>query len=181
MAMLDLWPINTHLPTPGLLHSFVVSLCILSPFPFYWYLWTYPKKWMKMCGPIDPSHRMAQVAHILKAFQVISLVSVATFSVPPLICVALFAFGQFLNYRVYDLLGEDGVYYGALFGKKLPWVEKFPFGYFRDPQYVGSILSLLGVSCWVPFRFIALWIVGYLFMMVLEREEDPNSRPVHIS
>lgn len=99
MAMLDLWPINTHLPTPGLLHSFVVSLCILSPFPFYWYLWTNPKKWMKMCGPIDPSHRMAQVAHILKAFQVISLVSVATFSVPPLICVALFAFGQFLNYR----------------------------------------------------------------------------------
>jgi hypothetical protein len=60
---------------------------------------------------------------------------------------------------VYLLLGEDGVYYGARFGKKLPWVEKFPFGYFRDPQYVGSILSLFGVSCWVPWRFIALWIL----------------------
>lgn len=83
--------------------------------------------------------------------------------------------------RVIDLLGEEGVYYGARFGKKLPWVEKFPFGYFRDPQYVGSIMSLLGVSCWVPFRFIALWIIGYFFMMVIEREEDSNSREVHIS
>jgi methylene-fatty-acyl-phospholipid synthase len=84
-------------------------------------------------------------------------------------------------YRVYLLLGEDGVYYGARFGKKLPWVEKFPFGYFRDPQYVGSILSLFGVSCWVPWHFIALWILGYIFMMFIEREEDPNTRAEHIS
>ncbi|KAG0616432.1 hypothetical protein M758_5G115100 [Ceratodon purpureus] len=181
MAMLDLWPIKADLPLPGMIHSLVVSLFVLSPFPFYWYLWTYPKKWLKMCEGVDPSHRMAQVAHLLKSLQILGLLSVATFSVPPIICVALFGFGQFLNYRVIDLLGEDGVYYGARFGKKLPWVEKFPFGYFRDPQYVGSIMSLLGVSCWVPFPFIALWIVGYFFMMVIEREEDSNSRAVHIS
>lgn len=99
MAMLDLWPINTHLPSPGMLHSFVVALLVLSPFPFYWYLWTYPRKWLKMCEGVDPSHRMAQVAHLLKALQVVGLLSVATFSVPPIICVALFGLGQFLNYR----------------------------------------------------------------------------------
>lgn len=99
MALLALWPINTHLATPGFLHSLVVSLLVLCPFPFYWYLWTYPKKWMKMCEGVDPSHRMAQVSHILKSLQLLSLVSVATFSVPPLICVALFGCGQFLNYR----------------------------------------------------------------------------------
>lgn len=179
-GMLDLWPINPHLPLPGIIHGLLVSVFVLSPFPFYWYLWTYPKKWIKICEGVDPSHRMAQIAHILKSLQIISVVSVATFSPPPLICVVLFALGQILNYRVYDLLGEEGVYYGGCFGKDLPWVEKFPFGYFRDPQYVGSIMSLLGVSCWVPFPFIALWTVGYVFMMFLE-QEDPKSRAVHIS
>jgi methylene-fatty-acyl-phospholipid synthase len=82
-----------------MIHSVVVSLFVLSPFPFYWYLWTYPKKWLKMCEGVDPSHRMAQVAHLLKALQILGLVSVATFSVPPIICIALFGIGQFLNYR----------------------------------------------------------------------------------
>jgi methylene-fatty-acyl-phospholipid synthase len=82
---------------------------------------------------------------------------------------------------VYALLGEEGVYYGASFGKKLPWVEKFPFGYFRDPQYVGSILSLIGCSFWVPWQFISLWISGYIFMILVERRENPNSRVSQIS
>ncbi len=34
----------------------------------------------------------------------------------------------------------------------LPWVEKIPFGYFYDPQYVGSIINLIGYSFWVPWQ-----------------------------
>ena len=99
MALLNLWPINTHLPLPGIFHSLVVSVFVISPFPFYWYLWTSPKKWLKICEGSDPSHRMAQVAHLFKAMQILGLLTVTTFSVPPIICMALFAFGQFLNYR----------------------------------------------------------------------------------
>jgi hypothetical protein len=35
--------------------------------------------------------------------------------------------GQFLNFRVYQLLGEVGVYYGVRFGYSVPWVTEFPY------------------------------------------------------
>lgn len=78
--------------------------------------------------------------------------------------------------RVYQLLGESGTYYGVRFGKTIPWVTEFPFGYIKDPQYVGSILSLVACLCWVPFQYVLLWAVGYLFMMKIESEEDPSTR-----
>lgn len=79
-------------------------------------------------------------------------------------------------FRVYQLLGEAGTYYGVRFGKNLPWVTEFPFGYIKDPQYVGSILSLLACLCWVPFQYIFLWILGYVFMIWVESTEDPTTR-----
>jgi methylene-fatty-acyl-phospholipid synthase len=180
--VLDFLMSTMHASSVGMWHGLIVAVLILLPFPFYWYLWNFPDRWMRICGKgVNPSHRMAQVSHLLKALQIFALLSVATISRPPLICIALLAFGQYLNYRVYALLGEEGVYYGASFGKKLPWVENFPFGYFRDPQYVGSILSLIGCSFWVPWQFISLWIAGYIFMILVERRENPNSRITQIS
>lgn len=83
--------------------------------------------------------------------------------------------------RVYQLLGEAGTYYGVRFGKNLPWVTEFPFGYIKDPQYVGSILSLFACLCWVPLGYIFLWVLGYLLMMRVEASEDPATRanPFH--
>ena len=78
--------------------------------------------------------------------------------------------------RVYQLLGESGTYYGVRFGKNIPWVSEFPFGYIKDPQYVGSILSLVGLLCWVPLKYVFIWSTGYLFMMKIEATEDPSSR-----
>ncbi len=49
------------------------------------------------------------------------------------------------------------------FGRSIPWVYDFPFGYVRDPQYVGSILSLLGALCWTPHYYVFLWIAGYVY------------------
>jgi methylene-fatty-acyl-phospholipid synthase len=73
-------------------------------------------------------------------------------------------------------LGEDGVYYGVRFGKQIPWVQKFPFGYIRDPQYVGSSLSLLGCLYWVQWPYVVIWILGYLFLSHVESVEDVTSR-----
>ncbi|XP_042509416.1 phosphatidyl-N-methylethanolamine N-methyltransferase isoform X4 [Macadamia integrifolia] len=112
---------------------------VLLPFPFYYWLWTYPQTWVDLCGKVrDPS--------------------------------------KFLNFRVYQLLGESGTYYGVRFGKKIPWVTEFPFGYIQDPQYVGSIMSLLACLSWVPFLYIFLWVLGYVFMIWLESKEDPATR-----
>ncbi|XP_047077432.1 phosphatidyl-N-methylethanolamine N-methyltransferase-like [Lolium rigidum] len=151
---------------------------VLLPFPFYWALWSRPQRWVDLCGRgADPCRRMAQVSHVLKALQLLALASVASFSWPPPTCsLALLAFGQYLNFKVYQLLGESGTYYGVRFGKKIPWVTDFPFGYIKDPQYVGSILSLVALLCWVPYQYVLLWCLGYVFMILVESKEDPATR-----
>ncbi|XP_009354194.2 phosphatidyl-N-methylethanolamine N-methyltransferase [Pyrus x bretschneideri] len=154
------------------------AIGVLSPFPFYYWLWSYPQTWVEMCGKgRDPCKVMAYVSHFLKLIQFLSLFSVSTFSwPPPLYFWPLIAFGQFLNFRVYQLLGESGTYYGVRFGKNIPWVTEFPFGYVKDPQYVGSILSLFACVSWVPFQYISLWTLGYVAMIYLESKEDPATR-----
>ncbi|XP_058226629.1 phosphatidyl-N-methylethanolamine N-methyltransferase [Rhododendron vialii] len=151
---------------------------VVLPFPFYYWLWTYPQTWVDMCGRgRDPSKVMARVSHLLKLVQFISLFSVSSLSwPPPLYFWPLFLFGQFLNFRVYQLLGESGTYYGVRFGKNVPWVTEFPFGVINDPQYVGSILSLLACLSWVPFLYILLWVLGYVFMILIESKEDVATR-----
>ncbi|PWA88150.1 phospholipid N-methyltransferase [Artemisia annua] len=125
---------------------------------------------------------MAYVAHFFKLLQFLSLFSVSTLSwPPPFYFWPLFFFGQFLNFRVYQLLGEAGTYYGVRFGKNIPWVTEFPFGTIKDPQYVGSIMSLLACIQWVPFMYIFLWVLGYIFMILVESKEDPASRAKPLS
>ncbi|XP_020570694.1 phosphatidyl-N-methylethanolamine N-methyltransferase [Phalaenopsis equestris] len=154
----------------------------VSPFPFYYILWNYPQAWVNLCGKgVDPSHRMAQVSHAFKIVQILSLLSVARISWPPWYCFVLFAAGQYLNFKVYYLLGEAGTYYGVRFGKNIPWVSDFPFGYIKDPQYVGSILSLLACLSFVPYPYVLFWILGYLFMMHMESKEDPTTRAKPLS
>ncbi|RWR91169.1 phosphatidyl-N-methylethanolamine N-methyltransferase [Cinnamomum micranthum f. kanehirae] len=157
--------------------SVLVCIGLFLPFPFYCFLWTYPQIWVDFCGKgSDPCHRMAQVSHFLKILQFLAIFSVAHFSWPPWYCFLLFALGQFLNFRVYQLLGESGTYYGVRFGKNIPWVTEFPFGYIQDPQYVGSMLSLIACLCWVPFPYVLLWVLGYLFMMLVESKESAATR-----
>ncbi|EOY26059.1 hypothetical protein QUC31_011912 [Theobroma cacao] len=156
---------------------------ILVPFPFYYLLWTYPRSWVNLCGKgRDPSKVMALFSHFFKLVQFISLFSVCSLSwPPPLYFWPLFAFGQLLNFRVYKLLGESGTYYGVRFGKNIPWVTEFPFGFIRDPQYVGSIMSLVACLSWVPFQYILLWSLGYLFMMHVESTENLATRAKPLS
>ncbi|GFQ05313.1 phosphatidyl-n-methylethanolamine n-methyltransferase [Phtheirospermum japonicum] len=156
---------------------------VISPFPFYYFLWNNPQMWVDLCGPgRDPSKIMALVSHFLKIVQFVSLFSVATLSwPPPFYFWPLFLFGQFLNFRVYQLLGETGTYYGVRFGKIVPWVTEFPFGVISDPQYVGSIMSLVACLHWVPFLYIVLWVLGYAFMIKVESKENPSTRAKPLS
>ncbi|EXB55130.1 hypothetical protein L484_018056 [Morus notabilis] len=155
--------------------SVAAAIGVISPFPFYYWLWNHPQTWVDLCGKgRDPSKVMATFSHFLKLIQLLSLFSVSSFFwPPPLYFWPLIAFGQFLNFRVYQLLGESGTYYGVRFGKNIPWVTEFPFGFIKDPQYIGSITSLLACLSWVPFQYILLWILGYVFMIRLEAKEDP--------
>ncbi|GMH03596.1 hypothetical protein Nepgr_005435 [Nepenthes gracilis] len=158
--------------------SIWAGIGVVLPFPYYYWLWTYPQTWVDLCGKRrDPSAVMAYVSYFLKLVQIISFFSVSSLSwPPPLFFWPLIIVGQFLNFRVYQLIGEPGVYYGVRFGKNIPWVTEFPYGYIKDPQYVGSILSLLAFVSWIPFQYILLWCLGYVFMMLLELKEDPATR-----
>ncbi|KAL9250966.1 Phosphatidyl-N-methylethanolamine N-methyltransferase-like protein [Drosera capensis] len=163
--------------------SMWAAIAILLPFPYYYLLWTHPQKWVDLCGKShDPSATMGRVSYFLKLIQLLAFFSVSSFSwPPPLLFWPLVVAGQVLNLRVYQLLGESGVYYGVRFGKTIPWVTEFPYGYVKDPQYVGSILTLLACVSWIPFRYILLWCLGYIFMIFLELKEDPTTRAKPLS
>lgn len=74
---------------------------VVSPFPFYYFIWTNPQSWLDLCGKgRDPCKVMAMVSHFLKLVQFISLYSVSTLSwPPPFYFWPLFIAGQFLNFR----------------------------------------------------------------------------------
>ncbi|KAA8491773.1 Phosphatidyl-N-methylethanolamine N-methyltransferase [Porphyridium purpureum] len=53
--------------------------------------------------------------------------------------------GQVLNVAIYMAIGKPGVYYGVRLGKPVPWCHGFPFNVVSHPQYVGSVLTVLGI------------------------------------
>lgn len=59
--------------------------------------------------------------------------------------VALIAGGQVLNASVFHRLGVDGVFYGCRFGREVAWCDAFPYSWFAHPQYVGAVLSIVGL------------------------------------
>lgn len=83
--------------------GFLACIGVISPFPFYYWLWRDPQTWVDLCGrERDPSKVMALVSHLLKVVQFISLFSVSTLSwPPPFYFWPLFIFGQFLNFRFF--------------------------------------------------------------------------------
>lgn len=147
---------------------------------FYTWVWHSPSEFMNLVKGSDPCKRMATYAHVLKVIQFLLLAYCTPWDVvaervtqPALLLPALafFAFGQHLNFRVYSLLGVDGVYYGARFNKAIPWVTEWPYSsaYMRDPQYVGCSCTLVSAlllggpvlpCCW--------WLANYCYLSFLE-------------
>jgi methylene-fatty-acyl-phospholipid synthase len=70
----------------------------------------------------------------------------------------------FLTARVF----LAGVYYGARFGKSIPWVYAYPYSHIRDPQYVGCIITLLAVAPVIPMELMMWWLGNYCYLMWLE-------------
>ncbi|CAN6700690.1 unnamed protein product [Malus baccata var. baccata] len=127
------------------------AIGVLSPFPFYYWLWSYPQTWVELCGKgRNPCKVMAYEAHCLPLFTSVPSLPLASSSTSVIIFLPIC--------RVYQLLGESGTYYGV----------QFPFGYMKDPQYV-------------PFQYILLWTLGYVGMISVESKEDPATRAKPLS
>ena len=96
---------------------------------------------------------MLKIAQFILAALVTDWPSVASLTPLHWVFFAVFVTaGQILNARVYFLLGEVGVYYGARFGRHVAWVTQWPYSSIRDPQYIGCILSAIGFSVILPLK-----------------------------
>lgn len=133
---------------------------------FYVWVWNRPAtftEWCGACGFRDP------VDALELAFVVFKLIQICVFlwwchvagggprwpgdggSPATLAGVTLLIVGQYLNYSVFRSLGRIGVFYGARFGRSVPWCTTFPFSVLRHPQYVGAVLSIWGFFLLVAF------------------------------
>lgn len=52
--------------------------------------------------------------------------------------------GQILNWSVFYRLGWIGAFFGNPLGYDVRWSREFPFSLLSHPQYVGTVLTILG-------------------------------------
>ena len=64
----------------------------------------------------------------------------------------LIVIGQMLNLMTFWRLGRVGIFYGVRFGHEVAWCSQFPFSVFRNPQYLGTVLSIWGLFIAVRFE-----------------------------
>ena len=169
----------------------------------YALIWYYPKKFTALVkkAPLKffGVHAVAVFGKLVLLWKMLQQVALFAFvskaSLPTLwalfvanapvqwaIAAALFFAGQVLNVAIYLAIGEDGVYYGFKLGRKVPWSTAFPFnaGY-RHPQYVGAVLSQLGVLLIVTDAdtlasglcvLLAWWVLMYFVTSYVEAKGD---------
>jgi methylene-fatty-acyl-phospholipid synthase len=77
---------------------------------------------------------------------------------------------------VYSKLGITGVYYGNKFGYKTKWITSFPYNILSNPQYVGCILTFLGLYGLIDTHYIIYSIILYLITMYFE--SLPSIKPL---
>lgn len=126
----------------------------------YTFAWVFPETWtLTVAKALDqhPSDAVATVCYFSKIAQGIMTLYCADFSSFPLSALAFAAvcigIGQYLNFKVYQLLQHDGIFYGCRFGLDVPWVHDFPYSHIRDPQYVQCLLP---AHCDKSFAQLAL-------------------------
>ena len=127
----------------------------------YYTAWTYPgtfRAWSDRLpggarrGPVETLSRLFLGFKTIQGSVYLSwcwvhggtLVPASAGAVVSIVGVGLIAAGLALNASVFHQLGTTGVFYGNRFGFQVPWVQAFPFSWFRHPQYLGAALLVWG-------------------------------------
>mmetsp|Transcript_4203 Transcript_4203/g.9021 ORF Transcript_4203/g.9021 Transcript_4203/m.9021 type:complete len:232 (+) Transcript_4203:22-717(+) len=189
-------------------HAMIAALLISSSHVLYALVWYFPQSFMKMCktlgAGINPVTAFSGLVALAKVTQQIGLIGwVCTLAKPDsaqaavrfllasiseaavqqwVLAGLLIAAGQALNLSIYRAIGKDGVYYGFKLGHPVPWCTDFPFNAgFRHPQYVGGMLSQLGVFSLLAtsvtlnaglLAFLAYWFALYAITSYMEASGD---------
>lgn len=187
----------------GFIFEFKVYFFMLSMFvsPIqYWIVWNHPEKVMSVAAKFG-LHGVLFTHYIVGMFKLWELLAYlylvdggrilqlfdGTFELRPFdsLVFACLVAGQLLNLSVYNVLGVNGVNYGAQMGRPIPWIEGFPYNTgCSHPQYVGCVLAWLALfTLMTPNEQFGKLVVGGWVTMVSywysgELEvEDKTARP----
>lgn len=147
---------TNHLNAPeNLLYLAVMSI----PHIYYFWIWVNPSGFTRFTRTLnlkDPVAVLANTATMIKFLQfgmaIYWFTQHGVMSNPMdnmktlVLGGVFFLIGQILNIAVYQTLGRNGVYYGSRLGQPCPWVSGFPFNTVPHPQYVGSVLTIWGLT-----------------------------------
>ena len=153
-------------------------LFLLATFPhiLYFFVWRFTKQFNALIGNRDPIRVVANIG-ITSKIMLIAYIFVAGLINENIydyvkdirwwnIC--FIGCGQLLNGMVFYRLGNNGVFYGNKFGFNIPWVTGFPFNVFPHPQYLGAVLSLIGLYPLVSCNFIMYSSLLYAITAFIE-------------
>uniref|UniRef100_A0A7S0Q3H6 phosphatidyl-N-methylethanolamine N-methyltransferase n=1 Tax=Coccolithus braarudii TaxID=221442 RepID=A0A7S0Q3H6_9EUKA len=180
------------------LRSVLAALLISSSHVLYALVWYSPKSFMSLCAALAPRSTAVSVFSALvavaKVTQQVGLIGWASThgnvlemvismgAVRWVTALLLMGVGQSLNLSIYRAIGKDGVYYGFKLGRPVPWSTAFPFNAgFRHPQYVGGMLSQLGVFALLAtpsslhaglLALMAWWVLLYALTSLMEASDD---------
>ena len=132
------------------------------PHILYLFIWRFPKAFEVCIGKRDPVRTTASLSLSLKVALVLYIFgsglrdgrTMDFINDIGVSNICFIGFGQVLNGLVFFRLGERGIFYGNKFGHNMVWVTAFPFNVFYHPQYLGAVLSLVGLCPLVSLAFI---------------------------
>ena len=158
----------------------------ISSHSLYFFIWNFPQKFINLTkninsNPVCVMYYLCVLQKLLQ-FTLIFIISYLNKTLIPyllnlnLIKILLILTGQTLNMSVYSKLGITGVYYGNKFGYKTKWITSFPYNILSNPQYVGCILTFLGLYGLIDTHYIIYSIILYLITMYFE--SLPSIKPL---
>ena len=164
--------------------DFLVAGAILTTMiPYLFYAWAY--KYTDTLPKFLTQKRFIKISQFLKlldvAFSLPILYREGINSAGACIGLPMIFIGQYLNELVYTVLGDAGVYYGLEMKVVKPrWIGGFPFT-IGDPQYKGSIMTILGIYFCVQstkevLEITIAWMISYFFIVCVENSPSSLQR-----
>ena len=159
----------------------LVAASLLALPALYTWVWWRPAHFLRFIKNHDPCTAISYAVTAIKIVQALLLAVYVDWGVLQKLTIAnwllgllLACAGQYLNVRVYLLLGHDGVYYGSIFGKRIQWTDRWPYSHMRDPQYIGCVLTVVGAAVIIlPAHMAVLWCIVYAYAAWLESTPTP--------
>lgn len=160
-------------------HSFNLNMLYLitaSSHVFYALIWLFPRKYIQLTDlfNLNTLNFTKSICFLQKIIQISFLAMLKYNNLIPFLTnintlnILFILIGQLLNAMVYYRLGSKGVYYGNRLGHPIKWLTLFPFNVLRHPQYIGSMMTFIGLYPLLDLTYIIYACSLYFMTMYIE-------------